>query len=112
MQNSDRWFAEARSAWAPMTRRDALQHAACGFGGLALAAMLGTRARGAENPLAAKAPRLEPKAKRVIFIFMQGGPSHVDTFDYKPALAAQDGKQLSFADARVLANTGQSQSTH
>ncbi len=112
MQNADRWLAEARFARAPITRRDALQRAACGFGGLALAAMLGERARGAENPLAAKSPHHQPKAKRVIFIFMQGGPSQVDTFDYKPALAAQDGKQLSFADARVLANTGQSQSTH
>lgn len=112
MHDLSRSQLESRfTAW-PMTRRDALRSAACGFGGLALAALLGEQARGAENPLALKTPHHAPKARRVIFLFMQGGPSHVDTFDYKPALAEQDGKQLSFADARVLANTGQRQSTH
>lgn len=101
-----------RFAIRTMTRRSALQHAACGFGGLALAALLGEQTRAAESPLALKTPHHRPKAKRVIFLFMQGGPSHVDTFDYKPALAEQDGKQLSFADARVIANTGKRQSNH
>src|SRR5436190_2048062 len=61
---------------------------------------------GKVNPLAPKAPHFKPRAKRVIFIFMQGGPSHVDTFDYKPTLAQQDGKMISFDDARAIANTG------
>src|SRR5687767_2118573 len=90
-----------------MTRRAALRRAACGFGFLALAGMAANRA-GSQVPnlLAAKNPQFRPRAKRVIFIFMQGGPSHVDTFDYKPLLEKQDGKMLGFDDARVIANTG------
>jgi hypothetical protein len=75
-----------------------LQTAACGFGYLALADLV-TRAYGAEeapqhyeSPLKPKAPHFPAKAKRVIFLFMQGAPSHVDTFDYKPELAKNDGK--------------------
>jgi hypothetical protein len=85
-----------------MTRREALQRVACGFGYLALAGM----ASGAVPRPALRLPHFSPRAKRVIFIFMQGGPSHVDTFDYKSALAAQDGKMASFDDARTIANTG------
>ena len=83
----------------PITRRDALKSLACGFGGLALADMLNA----SENPLAARQPHHAPKAKRVIFIFMQGGPSHVDTFDYKPRLARDDGEMMRFDDARTFA---------
>ena len=89
-----------------ITRRDALKGAACGFGYLALAAMAGRGTQAAVNPLAPKQPHFAPRAKRVIFIFMQGGPSHVDSFDYKPLLESQDGKMLAFDDARVIANTG------
>ena len=67
-----------------MTRRQALQTAACGFGSLAMAGLAAEIAAGT-NPLAAKAPHLAPKAKRIIFLFMQGGVSQVDSFDYKPA---------------------------
>jgi hypothetical protein len=56
--------------------------------------------------LAPKAPHFPAKAKCVIFLFMQGGVSHVDSFDYKPRLDKDDGKMLSFDDARVIANTG------
>jgi hypothetical protein len=77
------------------TRRDILKTASCGFGFLALADLL-TRASAASDPgsnlLASKAPHFTPKAKRVIFMFMQGAPSHVDMFDYKPQLAVDDGK--------------------
>ena len=87
--------------------RQALQSAACGFGGLALAGLLGQSAKGAvANPLAAKLPHFAPKAKRVIFLFMQGGVSQVDSFDYKPLLEKEDGKMMNFDDARVIANTG------
>ena len=48
------------------------------------------------NPLAAKDPLIPQRAKRVIFIFMAGGPSHVDTFDYKPELFAKDQKDIDF----------------
>lgn len=87
-----------------LTRRQALQSTACGFGYLALAG-LASEAAAAVNPLAAKLPHHPPRAKRVIFIFMQGGPSHVDTFDYKPRLLQDDGKMMDFDDARTLART-------
>jgi hypothetical protein len=57
-------------------------------------------------------PHLPPKAKRIIFIFMQGGPSHVDSFDYKPAIDKRDGESIPFDDARVLANSGRRGDSH
>jgi hypothetical protein len=57
------------------------------------------------NPLAPKPVHFPARAKRVIFLFMQGGPSHVDTFDYKPLLEKHDGENRTFDDARVLAKT-------
>jgi len=90
-----------------LTRRHALKSMACGFGYLALAGLAAERAVAADvSPLAPKPPHFKPRARRVIFIFMQGGPSHVDTFDHKPILAQHDGKMMSFDDARVIANTG------
>ncbi len=88
----------------PMTRRELLRKGACGFGALAFA---GLAAADDRNPLAPRAPHLKARAKRVIFLFMQGGVSHVDSYDYKPRLERDDGKMMSFDDARVLANTGQ-----
>jgi len=73
------------------TRRQLLQRAACGFGYLAFAG-LAAQASASDNPLAPKPPHHQPRAKRVIFLFMHGGPSHVDTFDYKPKLQQDDGK--------------------
>jgi len=90
-----------------ITRRHALKNVACGFGYLALAGMMGQRVLASANPLAARTPQINPRAKRVIFIFMQGGPSHVDSFDYKPTLFQQDGKMLDFDDARKIANSGE-----
>ena len=67
------------------TRRDMLRASACGFGQLAVAAMAGQAAQGANLGIAAPhVPHLAPRAKRVIFLFMWGGPSHVDLFDPKP----------------------------
>lgn len=83
------------------TRREALKTAGCGFGYLAAAGM----AAGA-TPSIMRPPVVAPKAKRVIFLFMQGGVSHVDSFDYKPRLEKEDGKMYSFDDARIIANTG------
>jgi hypothetical protein len=83
------------------TRRHLLQSTSCGFGYLALSSLLGAwqpaAALGASeaNPLAPKKPHFTPKAKRVIFMFMQGAPSHVDTFDYKPQLEKDNGKKVS-----------------
>ena len=53
----------------------------------------GARSASADDPLAAKAPHFEPKAKRVIFVFSSGGVSHMDTFDYKPELFKSEGKK-------------------
>ena len=69
---------------APTTRREMLARCANGFGGVALASLLANEARA--NPLAAKKPHFTPKAKSVIFLYMDGGPSQVDTFDPKPRL--------------------------
>ncbi|MEM1225290.1 MAG: DUF1501 domain-containing protein [Planctomycetota bacterium] len=78
------------------SRRQFLRNTSAGFGFLAFAD-LAARASAAEssysNPLAPKASHFEGKAKRVIFLYMDGAPSHVDTFDYKPQLTADDGKE-------------------
>jgi hypothetical protein len=83
-----------------------LRQSACGFGALALAGLSAREANAAADPLAARPPHFAPKAKRVIFLFMQGGVSHVDSYDYKPRLAQDDGKMLPFDDARDRAKTG------
>ena len=88
------------------SRRAALKSAACGFGYLALAGLTASRAIAAANPLAPRLPPFAARAKRVIFLFMQGGVSHVDSFDYKPTLFKQDGRAMPFDDDRQLANTG------
>jgi hypothetical protein len=74
-----------------MTRRDLLRTVSAGFGWLAFK---GIAARAAENsrPLARKEPHFAARAKRVIFLCMQGGPAHMDTFDYKPKLNQDNGK--------------------
>jgi hypothetical protein len=87
-----------------ISRRDMLKSASCGFGFMALSALATEKAAaearslpgGATNPLLTRAPHFAPKAKRVIFLFMQGGPTHVDTFDYKPALQKNGGKTVSY----------------
>ncbi len=90
-----------------LSRRSALQQLACGFGCMALAGLATQQqARAALNPLAPKKPHHAPKAKRIIFLFMAGGVSHVDSFDYKPRLLKDDGKMMDFDDARTLARTG------
>src|SRR5580765_6399526 len=78
-----------------LTRRNLLQSTASGFGYLAFAALAHeatVKGAKAADPLAPKAPHFAAPAKRVIFLCMDGGPSHVDTFDYKPKLIADDGK--------------------
>src|SRR5438132_3914137 len=79
-----------------VTRRDVLVRAAHGFGSIALASLLDLPARAAEraNPLAPKPPHFPGKARSVIFLFMVGGPSQVDTFDPKPALEKYNGQPL------------------
>jgi len=85
----------------PLSRREALKRTGCGFGGLALAGLLGqdglladTSQSGISNPLAVKPSHFPAKAKNVIFLFMRGGPSQVDTFDYKPELSKRHEEDL------------------
>ena len=92
-----------------LSRRQMLRRSAVGFGHLALAALLAEDAAAspAADPLAPKAPHFPARAKRVLFLFMKGGPSHVDTFDHKPLLRRDHGKPLPFAKPRVqFAPTG------
>src|SRR6478672_8764262 len=76
------------------TRREFVRDAFCGFGGLALASLANDEhlLAGEKNPLAPKKPHNTPKAKAVIFLFMAGGPSHIETFDPKPLLNKLDGQ--------------------
>jgi len=85
------------------TRRELLWEAGNGFGAVALSGLLGSSwlasrphaALGGPNPLAGRSPILPTaRAKSVIFLFMYGGPSQVDTFDHKPELYAHDGKTI------------------
>src|SRR6266481_5034988 len=77
-----------------MTRRDALRQVGNGFGMVGLASLLGEQLQGSSNSLEPKTPHFAPKAKQVIFLFLNGGPSQVDTFDPKPALAKYHGKPM------------------
>ncbi|MBT6450756.1 MAG: DUF1501 domain-containing protein [Verrucomicrobiales bacterium] len=82
-----------------LSRRDMLRSASCGFGYLALSALLSQSARAnTTTQLAPKIPALPARAKRVIFLCMAGGPAHLDTFDYKPQLtnAAHPGSVFDF----------------
>ncbi len=78
------------------TRREMLKTSACGFGQLALAAIAGQAMADTRptNGSSARLPHIPPRAKRVLFLFMWGGPSHVDLFDPKPRLNAEHGKPL------------------
>jgi len=76
-----------------------LQNSALGFGSLALSSLLAEEA--AADRLAPRVPSIRPRAKRVIFLFMKGGPSQIDTFDYKPQLQKDHGKPLPFDKPRV-----------
>lgn len=100
-----------------ITRRQMLSRCANGFGALALTALLNDRAFGAttgqnssdtkRGPLAPKTPMFPAKAKSVIFLYMDGGPSQVDTFDPKPRLRAEDGKPFGMKmEATQFNNNG------
>src|SRR4051812_6514468 len=82
---------------SPISRREMLKTLSSGFGYLAFVGLAARAAAAAgvaaeASPLAPKAPHFPARAKRVIFLCMRGGPSHVDTFDYKPQLTADTGK--------------------
>lgn len=103
-----------RNPMQPIDRRSALRQLGAGFGTLGLASVLAPR-NGAVNlahadgdlgsPLAIKPPHFAPKAKSVIQLFMPGGPSQVDTFDYKPEIAKHAGERPESVDRKSLRNT-------
>src|SRR5882724_8461851 len=98
------------------TRRDFLMRAGVGFGGLALSYLLAQEnARGAAeaatgNPLSARRPHFAAKAKSVIFLFMEGGPSHLDTFDPKPKLRELAGQRLPESFGTIITAMGEADS--
>ena len=91
-----------------ISRREALRNIACGFGYIAAAGMASREAMGSSmaDPRSLQVPHIVPRAKRVIFLFMAGGVSQVDSFDYKPLLYKRNGEMLDFTDQRILAKTG------
>jgi hypothetical protein len=94
-----------------ITRRDLLRRSGLGLGMLGLAGLLAppdqpASAKDYQNPLAPKPPHFPAKAKHVIHLFMNGGPSHVDTFDPKPALKKYEGKELPTGNLRTERKTG------
>lgn len=102
--NPQHWHSAHRR---PLSRRAMLQQSGVGFGALALAGLLGQTAMAdqpssSDNPMAVRPPHFPAKAKRIIFLFMHGGPSQVDTFDYKPQLEKDDGKPVPFDKPRVV----------
>jgi hypothetical protein len=97
-----------------MTRREMLTRIGAGFGTLGLAGVLTdgellsqatVNAAMSASPLAPKMPHFAPKAKHVIQLFMPGGPSQVDTFDYKPEIAKNQGQRPGLVDRKSLRNT-------
>ncbi|MFT5122700.1 MAG: hypothetical protein ACI9TH_002837 [Kiritimatiellia bacterium] len=89
-----------------LTRREMLQRSGMGMGALGLTGLLpGTQAGLGENPMAPRRPQFPVKAKHVIHLFMNGGPSHVDTFDPKPMLTKYDGQKLPI-DLKTERKTG------
>jgi hypothetical protein len=93
------------------SRRSFLARSGSGLGGLALLHLLDSsgslaNAAVARNPLAPKPPHHPPKAKSVIWLFMEGGPSHIDLFDPKPALDKLAGKPMPESFGRPLTSMG------
>ena len=89
-----------------LNRRELLARSGCGFGLLSLAGMLAAdETEHGSNPYAIRPPHHEPRAKRVIFLYMPGGPSHVDLLDPKPRLATDNGKPLPFEKPKLQRTT-------
>ncbi len=90
------------------SRRDFLFRSGVGLGAIALQSLLGSTASGAApSPLIAKQPQLRARAKNVIFLFMEGGPSHLDLFDPKPLLNKLAGKPLPDSFGSVITAMGE-----
>ena len=88
-----------------VSRRTLLRRTALGFGSLGLTALLGGESVGAKGtPISSKPPHFKARAKKIIFLFMSGGPSHIDTFDPKPRLDQEHGKPIPFKLGFTFAN--------
>ena len=92
----------ASNSMAARSRRAFLSQASGGLGALALAAVQAEHGHAARDPLAAREPHHAPTAKSVIWCFMEGGPSHMDTFDPKPALEKYAGEPMPVSYGRPL----------
>ncbi|MDE0570562.1 MAG: DUF1501 domain-containing protein [Verrucomicrobiales bacterium] len=100
-------LAYRRATQNSLSRRDALMKMGGGFGSLGLASLIGSAAGSTDesSPLSPKKPHFKPKAKRIIQLFMPGGPSQVDTFDYKPMIAKHAGQRPESVNRKTLRNT-------
>ena len=100
-------IAYRKSTLNQLSRREALMKMGSGFGTLGLASLIGNSnaAQDSASPLAPKKPHFEPRAKRIIQLFMPGGPSQVDTFDYKPMIAKHAGQRPESVNRKTLRNT-------
>jgi len=93
------------------SRRELLKSAACGFGLTAFTHLWADALASSDDPLAPRSAQIRPRARRVIFLFMHGGPSHMDTFEYKPGLQSAHGKTLPFAIPRLQKAQGRNLGT-
>ncbi len=91
------------------SRREFIAKSGAGFGAVALAGLL-SKANASDNPLSAKKPHFVSTAKRVIFLFMEGGPSHLDLFDRKPLLQELAGKTIPDSFGKVVTAFGETKS--
>src|SRR5207245_9208109 len=104
----------------PFTRRPFFSRCAMGLGGIALASLLGENRLlgaapgGSPNPMAPRLPHFRPRAKNIIYLFMAGGPSQLDLFDYKPKLVELNGQPIpqSFIEGKRFAFMGRRHGTN
>src|SRR5262245_33592292 len=93
-----------------LSRRELLCRAGMGMGAIAMSNLVGSALagddKGSLNPLQPRKPHFPAKAKRIIHLFLNGGPSHVDTFDPKPSLAKYAGKALPIENYKTERKTG------
>src|SRR5689334_14690198 len=90
----------------PLSRRDFLLRAGGGFGALALTALLAEDSGAQTGPMAPRITHFAPRAKSVIWLFMEGGPSHIDLFDPKPAIQKLAGQPLPPSFGRPITAMG------
>ncbi|MEO8659414.1 MAG: DUF1501 domain-containing protein, partial [Bryobacteraceae bacterium] len=92
--------------WPVRTRREFFSHAGSGLAGMALNAMLAEGKEPVRDPMEPRTPHHKPTAKSVIFLFMEGGPSHIDLFDPKPKLSELHGQPLPASFGKLITAMG------